>query len=499
MIVKRGTRGKLAKYFDVSRPLTVTLKIDGRATYDFCCFGVDADNKLSDDRYMIFYNQLTSPNAEIVGAQIPDGMKFTIKLAALPEKIQKLVFTASIDGAGVMNEISSHEISLGDKISAAFSGSDFANEKAVISLAIYRKNGWRFKIVARGFDGGLDKLLNFYGGEQSDDNENSSTTETLTPPEKVSTPTVPPLPEKISSATVQPPSEKISTPTVPPSPTEKVSVTKKTSTLPSEKILATTQKVSLEKKIASFAPKLISFVKPLIVELERNELLTITARVALVMDMSGSMAPSYGDGTVQKIINKILPVAVQFDDDGELDFWFFGKTCEHRPAVNLQNYTKAVPPDWFDRMKNLGYVNNEPVVMREIVEKYRTSEIPAYIIFVTDGDVHHEAEIKGTLAQASFTPIFWQFVGVRGKNYGVLEELDTMQGRFVDNANFFALDNFNTVTNEEFYSRLLAEFPLWLRAAETGGMLDGSPKIAPPPPPPHQKTLGEKIKSIFGF
>ena len=491
MIVQRGARDLLEKFFDVNEPLTVVLKISGTAIYDFCCFGVDADNKLSDDRYMIFYNQLTSPNAEIVGAQIPDGMQFTIKLAALPEKIRQLVFTASIDGAGVMNEISSHEIFLGDKISADFGGSDFANEKAIISLAIYRKNGWRFKIVARGFDGGLDKLLNFYGGEQSDDDEAAL---------------------NVAEQSAQPsPSEKSSALTVQPLPSEKVSVSTKTSTLPEKssastvqplppkKISAVTQKVSLEKKIAAFAPKLISLVKPLIVELERNELLTITARVALVMDMSGSMAPSYGDGTVQKIINKILPVAVQFDDDGELDFWFFGKTCEHRPAVNLQNYTQAVPPDWFDLMKSLGYVNTEPVVMREVVEKYRTSEIPAYIIFVTDGDVHHEAEIKGTLAQASFMPIFWQFVGVRGKNYGVLEELDTMQGRFVDNANFFALDDFNTVTNEEFYSRLLTEFPLWLRAAENGGMLDGAPKITPPPPPPHEKTFGEKIKSIFGF
>lgn len=33
-------------------------------------------------------------------------------------------------------------------------------------------------------------------------------------------------------------------------------------------------------------------------------------------------------------------------------------------------------------------------------------------------------------------PIFWQFVGVGGSNYGVLEKLDTMTGRVVDNCNF---------------------------------------------------------------
>ena len=33
--------------------------------YDSCCFGVDINEKLSDDRYMVFYNQPASPKNEI--------------------------------------------------------------------------------------------------------------------------------------------------------------------------------------------------------------------------------------------------------------------------------------------------------------------------------------------------------------------------------------------------------------------------------------------------
>ena len=183
MIAQRGTRDKLEKYFDTARPLKVTLQITGRATYDFCCFGVDAADKLSDDRYMIFYNQLRSPQGEIVGAEIASGMSFTIKLDALPQSIQKLVFTGSIDGAGTMGEISAHKISIGDQITASFGGADFKAEKAITSLEIYRKGGWRFNVVARGFNGGLDALLAFYGGEQADDDDTDSapTTAPATP------------------------------------------------------------------------------------------------------------------------------------------------------------------------------------------------------------------------------------------------------------------------------------------------------------------------------
>ena len=114
MIAERGTRDKLEKYFDLNSSLKITLQTEGKATYDFCCFGVDKNDKLSDDRYMIFYNQLASPATEIVGKEIPTGMEFTVKLNELPPTIQKLVFTCSIDGAGIMNEISRHKILIGD-------------------------------------------------------------------------------------------------------------------------------------------------------------------------------------------------------------------------------------------------------------------------------------------------------------------------------------------------------------------------------------------------
>ncbi len=75
------------------------------------------------------------------------------------------------------------------------------------------------------------------------------------------------------------------------------------------------------------------------------------------------------------------------------------------------------------------------------------------------------------MQQASKKPIFWQFVGVGGHDYGILEQFDTMEGRYVDNANFFALDDFRTVPNSELYSRLLNEFPQWLKEIKQKNMI----------------------------
>lgn len=89
MQFRRGMRDKLEKYFDVQKDLEVVLEISGTAEYDFCCFGVDERNQLSDDRYMIFYNQLQAPNGEIVLEQKSKKGIFKVNLERLPSEIQK--------------------------------------------------------------------------------------------------------------------------------------------------------------------------------------------------------------------------------------------------------------------------------------------------------------------------------------------------------------------------------------------------------------------------
>ena len=410
----KGWKDKLENYVNLNENIFVDMKVKGNAEYDFCCFGVDGNGKLSDDRYMIFYNQKMSPNGEISVEDIPDGARYTLKLSAVPDFINRLVFTVSIDGNKTMGEMNSLETKVyqsGAKdIEMTLGGNDFSNEKAVIVMEIYRKDVWRIGCVASGFDGGLSALLKYFGGEE------------------------------VVSEPVQ------------------------------EPVVAEPVKVSLEKKMEK-APELVSLVKPLVLELKKKNLETTVARVGLVLDISGSMVPRFKNGTVQSIVNKTLPLAVQFDDDGELDFWFYGTTARKMDSVNLKNYTMAVPEDWKHLMLDLGGRNNEPIVMRMVVDEYKDTKIPAYVLFITDGGVNQKREIQNIITEASHLPIFWQFVGVGGKNYGILEKLDTMTGRYVDNAGFFALDDFKKVSNEELYARLLEEFPSWLEEIKKKGMI----------------------------
>ena len=170
MNIQRGFRDKIEKYADPNREISVEMSVNGSAVYDYCCFGVDAAGKLSDDRYMVFYNQTQSPGKEISFSADGSGAKFDVNLNKLPSTINKLVFTVSIDGNGTMGNIVSHTLNIKQKrqivADMTLTGKDFHTEKAIIAIEIYKKDVWRFAAVASGFNGGLGDLLRAYGGEE---------------------------------------------------------------------------------------------------------------------------------------------------------------------------------------------------------------------------------------------------------------------------------------------------------------------------------------------
>lgn len=162
----RGQKGKLAD-MGCTGAFPIILKIAKEGMdVDIACFGLDVNDQLSDDRYMVFYNQKSSPGGE-VALEIADGKStFTTDVSRLPDTINKLVFAASIGGEGTMRKLGSSSMHLGST-AFLFSGADFQNEKAVIIGEIYKRDGqWRFGAVGQGFNGGLSSLLKHFGGTE---------------------------------------------------------------------------------------------------------------------------------------------------------------------------------------------------------------------------------------------------------------------------------------------------------------------------------------------
>ncbi len=420
-------RGQKIKISDVtSGVFQIQVQLVAAMAIDVSCFGIDAQQKLSDERYMIFFNQPNSPcgGVKLVNNQA-NQTSFQIDLSKIPSTIDKLVFTAAIDGQGTMAQLRSSSLSVGSNCRFTFSGQDFAAERAIMIAELYRKEGvWRLAAVGQGFNGGLDALVTHFGGE-------------------------------------------VAAPVSAPTPTIKPSLVKR---------------VQLEKRIEQEAPQLVNLVKKAQISLEKSGLGEHRAKVCLCLDISASMSDLYSKGQIQTFIERILALACRFDDDGEVDVFLFGQKSHHAPTIDLQNYQQYIRT-LIKQYPLEGGTHYSPV-MKMIRHHYlyddsdlkspaRTSaELPVYVMFVTDGATSNRKAAENQILYASFQPIFWQFMGIgRSGAFEFLEKLDDLKGRYVDNADFFSVKSPQELTDEQLFARLMNEYPKWLLQAQQKQLL----------------------------
>lgn len=207
----------------------------------------------------------------------------------------------------------------------------------------------------------------------------------------------------------------------------------------------------------------------------------VKAQVILCMDFSGSMDHLYRGGQVQELAERLLPLGLAFDDNGEVDFYLFHdgviKIPETLKRSNYQGYINSKILGKY----SMGGTNYAPII-NTIVEDYagtakrqglfgkkvqeeKKFSLPVYVIFITDGANGDRSAAEEAIKNASRFGIFFQFVGIGGAQFPFLEKLDTLSGRVLDNANFFKVDDLSRKSDEDLYQLLLTEFPGWIPQA----------------------------------
>lgn len=385
---------------------------------DTCLFMLNSQGKVSGDSDFIFFNQLTSPEGAVRLTPGTGQASVYIDLDRVPATTQKIAITLVIDGSETISGFSQLNIQAQGIAEFNLDTADRC-EKAIILAEVYRHNGkWKLRALGQGFNGGLEPLAISYGVD-------------------VAAPAPTPAPQPAAAPTV-----------------------------------------SLEKKLAAQAPRLVSLAKKATVSLTKHKLDTLKASVAFVLDASGSMNHQFKKGHVQSVLDRIAILAVQFDDDGEMDVWGFAerhKKYNNVTLANLDNYIYAIQGSgkrsMWEILPGLGGTNNEPPVMEEIVDYYQDSKLPVFVVFITDGGISKTRAIKEAIRRSANYPIFWKFVGLGGSRYGILEDFDAFTDRRVDNTHFFAMDDFATVSDEQLYDSLLEEFRTWIEEAKAQKIL----------------------------
>ncbi len=400
---------------------------------DISAYVLAGDGRVRGDADMVFYNQPVHDSGAIT-LDVTNS-KIVFDPSRIPAAIERIAACVVVDG-GKASSLKMISFAVQGGPSFSHDVSD-ASESAIIVAEYYRRNGeWKMRAVGQGFNGGMAPLARSFGMDIADD----------------------PVVEAVA-------------PVVAP---------------------VNLSKVELRKHKVG-------------VSLAKHGIATVEAEVLFVIDASGSMGQLYRDGTVQETVERIVPVALRLDDDGKMDTWFYASSCrqvEPLDEVSMIDFIRRTMPSpgasipasapsptpapsrgFFGRSRapigdsssgSIGYGNNEPVVMNAILANEQAKRTgPLLVIFLTDGGIDSSTStvIKDILRKCSGQAIFWQFVGVGNANYGVLRDLDTISGRVIDNAGFFAVDDMTTIDDDELYDRILSEFPSWLKEARSKAIL----------------------------
>jgi tellurite resistance protein TerA len=146
-----------------------TVKIDfGLDGVDIAAFGLNKEQKIGDDRYVVLFSNAEAPDGAIVMIPSSDTAVFNLDLDKLPVSIDRIVFTATHDTKSIA-EARPLIVTL-DGVKASFNVAErLTNEKAVMMIEIYRhSSGWKIGTIAAGFAGGLSALISHFGGEVAD-------------------------------------------------------------------------------------------------------------------------------------------------------------------------------------------------------------------------------------------------------------------------------------------------------------------------------------------
>ena len=172
-----------------------------------------------------------------------------------------------------------------------------------------------------------------------------------------------------------------------------------------KRIPDTASGINLKKSVISLDKSLIS--------LEKKSGLSFAdhrAKVAVVMDYSGSMSSLYRSGAVQEVLTRLMPLALRFDDNGELDVWLFHHHFYRVESMNLDNFENYVKEEITSKNYRMGTTSYAPV-LEDVLRKYfvedaATSNIPTFVVFITDGANDDKRATNEIIKESSYKNIF---------------------------------------------------------------------------------------------
>jgi stress response protein SCP2 len=416
-------------------PFRVVVTHGPGVTLDLTAFLLDGQARVRTDDDMVFYN---APSAPGVTWQPPQTAAGGAELTLLvdpdrwPASVERVRIGLTVDGGtfGRVQDLAARVVDARGSVVADLDLSALEPRvDALIVGDVYRRGGQlKVRCEAAGFTDGLAGLARDVGVQVDEE-----------PAAPAPVPTPPPTPAPTPTPSVGPPNFVKQLADQPPP--------------------AGASPIDLRKhKVA--------------VALVKNQLDGLVFRVVLAIDASGSMDPLFSRGTVQRSVERMVPIADLLDDNHEMEVWYFGSRPARADSVRVASMGDYVTHTKKAR-KKAGWRNEEPKLMDEVIGWVTAtpSPYPTLVLAWSDGGIYRGDQILDILVQSSSKPIFWMWLGLGRANYAVLQRLDQVTGGVVDNAGFIEIDDIDSMADDELYGRIFPFVRQWYADATAAGVI----------------------------
>lgn len=214
-------------------------------------------------------------------------------------------------------------------------------------------------------------------------------------------------------------------------------------------------------------------------QLEKRKVPTdIKLAVKLVLDVSGSIQDLFYNGTMQELVDRLIPVAMRFDDNQSIEAYAFGSNITKVSDVKASDFGSYVTSKFLGEVPErilwsgtkyatalarvLSETKGKSGVFGGLFGKKKVAQ-QAYVMFVTDGETQgDEYETEKLLSEYHAANVYVQLIGVgRATRF---EFLRRMADKF-SNVGFVTFPDLEKTSDEAMYEALLGEeLCTWVKA-----------------------------------
>ena len=202
----------------------------------------------------------------------------------------------------------------------------------------------------------------------------------------------------------------------------------------------------------------------------------IIAQVKMCLDVSGSMQGMFNNGTVQTLVDRLIPIGMRFDDNQSLEAYAFSSSATRTSDIKPEDagdYVSTFTREARDAGVLWGgtaYSQAMALIKKEMepskgflgLFKKAAPNLPSYLMFITDGETGGDKiRTEHIIKELAELKIYIQMIGVGYDSFSFLNLMADKYGH----VGFVTFPNLERVTDEEMYEQLLGEeFCNWIKA-----------------------------------